>query len=66
MSGTASFHATPEAAPRRSAARKRPLHLTRRDEHADTLEDLFDFDRSPSLRTAVGQAPPPAADCTPH
>jgi phospholipase C len=40
-------------------------HLTRRDEHASTLEDLFDFDRSPSLATAVTQALPPAADCSP-
>ncbi len=44
----------------------RPLHLTRRDEHADTLEDLFDFDRAPSLDAEVGRAAPPAADCTPH
>src|SRR5207253_3874365 len=28
-------------------------HLTRRDQHADTLEDLFDFDRSPSLNIPV-------------
>ena len=40
-------------------------HLTKRDQHANTLEDLFDFDRSPSLNTAVGVALPPAADCTP-
>src|SRR5262249_37523537 len=42
------------------------LHLPRRDQHAHTLEDLFDFDRSPSLGTAVGFAAPPAVDCTPH
>ena len=42
------------------------LHLTKRDQHADTLEDLFDFERSPSLDTPVGQALPPASDCTPH
>jgi hypothetical protein len=49
-----------------STGGKQPLHLTRRDEHADTLEDLFDFERSPSIGTAVGQAAPPATDCTPH
>ncbi|HEX7696429.1 MAG TPA: alkaline phosphatase family protein [Candidatus Acidoferrum sp.] len=42
------------------------LHLTSRDQHANTLEDMFDFERSPSLNTAVGQASPPASDCTPH
>jgi phospholipase C len=41
-------------------------HLTRRDLHANTLEDLFDFDESPSLHTAIGTAAPPAQDCTPH
>jgi phospholipase C len=40
-------------------------HLTARDQHANTLEDLFDFDGSPSLDTAVGTAAPPAVDCTP-
>ncbi|HEX7489584.1 MAG TPA: hypothetical protein VF341_11790, partial [Anaeromyxobacteraceae bacterium] len=40
-------------------------HLTGRDRHASALEDLFDFDRSPSLTTPVGQAAPPAQDCTP-
>ena len=25
------------------------LHLTRRDQHANALEDMFDFDDSPSL-----------------
>jgi phospholipase C len=45
---------------------KGPLHLTERDRHAHTLEDLFDFDRSPSLATEIGQAAPPATDCTPH
>ena len=42
------------------------LHLTKRDLHADALEDMFDFTSSPSLNTAVGQALPPASDCTPH
>jgi phospholipase C len=41
-------------------------HLTLRDLHANTLEDLFDFDQSPSLNTAIGVAAPPAVDCTPH
>ena len=40
-------------------------HLTRRDQHANTLEDLFDFVRSPSLDTAIVPAVPPAKDCTP-
>jgi phospholipase C len=40
-------------------------HVTLRDAHASTLEDLFDFDRSPSLNTPVTQAAPPADDCTP-
>jgi phospholipase C len=40
-------------------------HLTKRDLHADTLEDLFDFDRSPSLNTKVTKAAPPVKDCTP-
>jgi phospholipase C len=40
-------------------------HLTLRDLHANTLEDLFDFDESPSLNTTVGTAAPPAQDCTP-
>ena len=42
------------------------LHLTKRDLHADALEDMFDFMSSPSLNTAVGLALPPANDCTPH
>ena len=42
------------------------LHLTKRDLHADALEDMFDFTSSPSLNTAVGLALPPASDCTPH
>ncbi len=40
-------------------------HLTRRDQHANTLEDLFDFDSAPSSNTRVGQALPPTKDCTP-
>jgi phospholipase C len=42
-------------------------HLTARDGHAWTLEDMFDFKRSPSLNTAIPPPqPPPALDCTPH
>jgi phospholipase C len=41
------------------------LHLTLRDQYANALEDLFDFDNAPSLDTSVGQAQPPAVDCTP-
>jgi phospholipase C len=40
-------------------------HLTKRDEQASTLEDMFDFDNSPSMNTLVGLALPPAVDCTP-
>jgi len=40
-------------------------HLTKRDQHAHTLEDLFDFNGVPSLNTTVTTALPPAVDCTP-
>ena len=40
-------------------------HLTRRDQYADALLDMFDFKNSPSLDTTFGQAAPPAVDCTP-
>jgi phospholipase C len=40
-------------------------HLTLRDQYANTLEDMFDFDNSPSLNAQVGQAGPPTNDCTP-
>ena len=40
-------------------------HLTRRDQFADTLEDMFDFENSPSLNTTIGSALPPANDCGP-
>ena len=40
-------------------------HLTRRDQFADTLEDMFDFENSPSLNTTIGTAPPPINDCGP-
>jgi len=39
--------------------------LTLRDKHAHALEDLFDFEGSPSLNTVVSVAVPPAQDCTP-
>jgi phospholipase C len=41
------------------------LHLTKRDKHARTLEDMFDFDRAPSSGTPISPVPPPAQDCTP-
>src|SRR5215467_5725378 len=41
------------------------LHLTLRDQLANPLEDLFDFNDSPSINTTVGQAAPPVNDCTP-
>ncbi len=41
-------------------------HLTLRDEHAHTLQDLFDFDASPSVNTLIVPALPPAQDCTPQ
>ena len=40
-------------------------HLTRRDQFANTLEDMFDFENSPSLHTPVITAGPPVNDCTP-
>jgi phospholipase C len=40
---------------------KRYSTLTSRDARADTLEDLFDFDASPSLDAVVPSAPPPSA-----
>jgi phospholipase C len=42
-------------------------HLTARDANARTLEDLFDFDHSPSLDAEVSPelAPAPAAPCAP-
>jgi phospholipase C len=40
-------------------------HLTLRDQYADTLVDMFDFENAPSLNIPVIQAQPPATDCTP-
>ena len=37
------------------------VHLTARDEHANTLEDMFDFNHSPSLQTSIPDAPPPSS-----
>jgi phospholipase C len=48
-----------------TAFMSRDQHLTERDRHAHDLLDLFDFERAPSLGTAVGTAAPPAMDCTP-
>src|SRR5581483_2948008 len=35
--------------------------LTKRDAAADTLEDMFDFDHSPSLGATIPTAPPSSA-----
>jgi phospholipase C len=40
------------------------IHLTRRDQYANDLEDMFDFEHSPSLKTIVGSARLPQNDCT--
>jgi hypothetical protein len=40
-------------------------HLTKRDQFANPLEDLFDFDAAPSLGITLTQAAPPTVDCTP-
>ena len=40
-------------------------YLTKRDEYANPMEDMFDFTHSPSLNTPIGQALPPVNDCTP-
>jgi phospholipase C len=40
-----------------SEGEERP-HLTARDQHAHTLEDMFDFDDSPSLKAKIPTAPP--------
>ncbi|MFI4935952.1 MAG: phospholipase C [Caulobacterales bacterium] len=41
-------------------------HLTLRDKDAWTLEDMFDFNASPSLTTPLpSPAPAPTTDCTP-
>jgi phospholipase C len=40
--------------------------LTARDAHSDDLEDLFDFDTSPSLASTVGTAPLPAQPGDPN
>jgi len=42
-----------------SSGGERP-HLTSRDEHASTLEDLFDFDGAPSRDAGIPAAPPPS------
>jgi phospholipase C len=40
-------------------------HLTARDRHASTLEDLFDFERAPSARAPVPAPTAPDASCRP-
>lgn len=40
-------------------------HLTLRDEYANSLQDMFDFNRAPSLNTVLTTAAPPTVDCTP-
>jgi len=40
-------------------------HLTKRDQYANPLLDMFDFNHSPSLGTTIGTAAPPVTDCTP-
>lgn len=42
----------------RPRADRKPQSLTWRDASADTLEDLFDFDASPSLDVVLPEAPP--------
>jgi phospholipase C len=37
---------------------KRP-HLTARDQYASTLDDMFDFNKAPSMNTSVPPAPLP-------
>jgi phospholipase C len=32
-------------------------HLTARDQYANTLQDMFDFDNSPSLQALIANAP---------
>jgi len=41
------------------------VHLTKRDQYANDVESMFDFNNSPSLNTAVGSAQPPQNDYTP-
>ena len=43
----------------------KPHFLTARDQNANTLVDVFDFDNAPSMSTSVTQAALPAEDCTP-
>ena len=41
-------------------------HLTRRDKNANRLQDMFDFNHSPSLNAVLSTAPAPVAgehDC---
>jgi phospholipase C len=50
----------------KEAPARQQTFLTKRDENANTLEDMFDFDHSPSLKTAVPRVTTlPVNDCTP-
>ena len=40
-------------------------HLTARDQHAWTLDDLFDFEKSPSAKAPVPPPTAPPANCVP-
>jgi phospholipase C len=42
-----------------------PRHLTLRDQYANTLDDLFDFENSPSMNISLIQAQLPINDCSP-
>jgi len=50
---------------KKHGGKKKIPHLTRRDANADTLEDLFDFDGSPSASIPILPVPGPTVDCTP-
>jgi phospholipase C len=52
-----------DAAPGTGAGSR--LHLTLRDQYADALMDLFDFDNAPSRNASTSQAGLPSTDCTP-
>jgi phospholipase C len=41
------------------------IHLTLRDQYADALKDLFDFENAPSMNSSLIEAAPPVEDCTP-
>ena len=41
-------------------------HLTKRDQFANPMFDMFDFNNAPNMNTQIGRALPPANDCTPQ